>query len=75
VDDNVGSTRDAEILARYIWLAATRYPEYQDSTVCLCLAESIAQAYLIAPSGFEVKEENGEVSLPDLQNALKKWVA
>jgi hypothetical protein len=75
VDDEAGSAKDAEILAWYVWLAAKRYPEYQSSTVCLCLAESIAQAYLIAPSEFEVKTENGAVSLGHLQDALNKWVA
>lgn len=75
VDDLPGSAKDAEMLAWYVWLAAARYPEYQSSTVCVCLAESIAQAYLIAPSEFEVKAENGAVSLDHLQDALNKWVA
>ena len=75
VDDLPGSAKDAEMLAWYVWLAAARYPEYQTSTVCVCLAESIAQAYLIAPSEFEVKAENGAVSLDHLQDALNRWVA
>ena len=75
VDDLPGSAKDAEILAWYVWRAAARYPEYQSSTVCVCLAESIAQAYLIAPSDFELEAESGAVSLDHLQNALNKWVA
>jgi hypothetical protein len=75
IDDEVGSAKDAEILAWYVWLAAKRYPEYHSSTVCLCLAESIAQVYLVAPSEFEVRTENGAVSLGHLQDALNKWVA
>lgn len=75
VDDQAGSAKDAEILAWYVWLAATRYPEYQSSTVCLCVAESIAQVYLVAPKDFEVTTENGSVSLEHLQNALNRWVA
>lgn len=75
IDDQAGSAKDAEMLAWYTWLAATRYPEYQSSTVCLCLAESIAQAYLIAPAEFEVTTQNGAVSLGHLQDALNKWVA
>jgi hypothetical protein len=58
-----------------VWLAAARYPEYQSSTVCVCLAESIGQAYLIAPNEFEVKAEDGAVSLDHLQDALNRWVA
>jgi len=75
VDDLPGSARDAGMLAWYVWLAAARYPEYQSSTVCICLAESIGQAYLIAPKDFEVKAENGTVSLDHLREAVYRWVA
>ena len=75
VDDLAGSAKDAEMLAWYVWLAAARYPEYQSATVCVCFAESIGQAYLIAPDEFGVKAENGAVSLGHLQEALNRWVA
>ncbi len=75
VDDAAGSAQDAEILAWYVWLAALRYPEYRSSTVCLCTAESIGQAYLVAPDEFELKTEDGAVSLDHLQDALNRWVA
>jgi len=75
VDDLTGSAKDAEMLAWYVWLAAARYPEYQSGTVCVCLAESIGQAYLIAPDEFVVKAEDGAVSLDHLQDALNRWVA
>jgi hypothetical protein len=75
VDDVAGSAKDAEILAKYVWLSALRYPEYQSSTVCLCIAESIAQVYLVAPDEFELKTEGGTVSLDRLQDALNRWVA
>jgi hypothetical protein len=48
VDDPKGSAVDAVILARYIWLAAMRYPE-QDRTYCLCVSEYRNSVYLIAP--------------------------
>jgi len=48
VDDPEGSATDALILARYVWLAASRYPEHE-RTFCLCVAESCNSAYLIAP--------------------------
>lgn len=75
IDDLPGSAKDVEMLAWYVWLSAARYPEYQSSTVCLCLAESIAQVYVIAPSEFELQAANGAVSLDRLQEALNKWVA
>jgi hypothetical protein len=44
VDDFEGSAVDAQMLALYVWLAAGRYEEYQRSTVCVCIAESLSQA-------------------------------
>ena len=46
VDDGPGSALDAQILAAYIWFSALRYDEYRRSTVCICLAESISEAYV-----------------------------
>lgn len=50
VDDPENSAIDAVILARYSWLAASRYPE-QRQTICLCVSEFQNSAYLIAPAG------------------------
>lgn len=48
-DDPEGSAVDALILARYIWLSASRYPE-KDRTCCVCISESQNSAYIIAPA-------------------------
>jgi hypothetical protein len=50
VDDPEGSAIDALILARYVWLAAARYPEYEQA-FCLCVSEFRNSAYLICPKG------------------------
>ncbi|MDR3777130.1 MAG: hypothetical protein P4K97_09560 [Terracidiphilus sp.] len=50
VDDPEGSATDALILARYVWLAASRYPEYEQAH-CLCVSEYLNSAYLISPQG------------------------
>jgi len=50
VEDPEGSATDALILARYIGLAVSRYPE-QDQTFCLCVSESLNSAYLIPAAG------------------------
>ncbi len=50
VDDPEGSAIDALILARYIWLAAARYPE-AGQTLCLCVSEYRNAACIIAPQG------------------------
>ena len=50
VDDAEGSAVDALILARYVWLAAARYPEHE-RTACLCVSESRNSVFLISPPG------------------------
>ena len=74
VDDLPGSAADTEMLAPYVWLAATRYAEYQQSTACVCLADSIAQAYLIAPSEFPPWGESEPVSFERSGKALCTWI-
>jgi len=49
-DDPDGSAIDAGILARYVWLAASRYPE-MERTCCVSVAESANSAYVLAPAG------------------------
>jgi hypothetical protein len=48
VDDPENSAIDAMILAHYIWLAACRYPEYEQA-MCLCVCEHLNTAYVVAP--------------------------
>ena len=75
VDDLSGSAADAQMLALYVWLAAYRYPEYQSSTVCVCVAESLSQAYVIAPLEFTLSKETEPVPLDRLGGALRAWIA
>lgn len=75
VEDLPGSALDAQVLALYVWLAASRYNEYQRNTVCLCLAESISQAYVIAPNELALVNENGPVTLAELRSSLNHWMA
>lgn len=74
VDDLQGSAIDARMLALYVWLAATRYQEYRSSTVCVCIAESLSQAYVIAPPEFTLSPQNEPVSLDRLAHALSTWI-
>jgi hypothetical protein len=75
VDDLPGSAKDVEMLALYVWLAAIRYPEYQSSTACVCLAESISQAYVVAPPDFPLWREKYPVPLQRLKALLSAWIA
>ena len=74
VDDLQGSAIDAQMLALYVWLAATRYEEYRSSTVCVCIAECLSQAYVIAPPEFTLSPQNEPVSLDRLGHALRTWI-
>jgi hypothetical protein len=74
VDDTQGSAVDAQMLALYVWLAANRYEEYQRSTICVCLAESISQAYVIAPPEFTLQKETEPIPLVRLGDALRAWI-
>ncbi|KAA6464772.1 hypothetical protein DYQ86_02085 [Acidobacteria bacterium AB60] len=75
VDDVPGSTIDAQILAAYIWLAAARYGEYQSGTACVCIAESLSQAYLVAPPEFPISAQTSRVSVDQLSGALRQWTS
>ena len=75
VDDMPGSAVDAQILALYVWMAAARYEEYQRSTVCVCIAESLSQAYIVAPPEFSLLKEPEPVPLERLSQALHTWIA
>jgi hypothetical protein len=75
VEDLPGSAVDAEMLALYVWLAATRYTEYQRSTACVCLAESLSEAYVVAPQEFPLGHETTPVGLDRLATALRAWIS
>jgi hypothetical protein len=75
VEDLPGSAVDDEMLALYVWLAAIRYTEYQNSTVCVCLAESLSEAYIVAPPEFALGHETEPVALDQLATALRAWIA
>lgn len=75
VDDLPGSTMDAQMLALYVWLAAARYTEYQSSTVCVCIAESLSQAYVVSPPQFSVSAKTGRLPVEQLRHALNEWMA
>jgi hypothetical protein len=75
VEDLPGSALDAEMLALYVWLAAVRHPEYQRSTACVCVAESLSEAYVVAPQEFPLGHETTPVALDRLASALRAWIA
>jgi hypothetical protein len=75
VDDLPGSALDAQVLALYVWLAASRYDEYRRNTVCLCIAENLSEAYVVAPPEFTLWHEAEPVTLDRLRAALIHWLA
>lgn len=75
VDDPEGSSLDAQMLALYVWLAASRYEEYRRATVCVCIAESLSEAYLVAPTEFILVRDAQAVPLERLGAALFAWMS
>jgi len=58
-----------------VWLAASRYEEYRRSTVCVCLAESISQAYIVSPPEFTLSQHTEPIAMDGLNRALRNWIA
>jgi hypothetical protein len=75
VDDLPGSAIDAQILAAYIWLSALRYEEYQRSTVCIGLAESLSEAYVVAPSDFALGKTSEPIPVDAIAESLRLLIA
>jgi hypothetical protein len=75
VDDPQGSAIDAQMLALYVWLSAYRNEEYQHSTVCVCVAESMAQAYVVAPAEFTLPHGGEPIPLDRLRDSLCTWIS
>ena len=69
-DDHEGSAVDALILARYVWLAASRYPE-QEQTCCLCVSESRNSVFLIAPPS---RSPQWSAQYPVHLEDIHKWI-
>jgi hypothetical protein len=73
VDDFEGSALDAQMLALYVWLATSRFDEYR-SAVCICIAESLSQAYIVAPPEFSLIHDPEPITLGRLNDALLQWI-
>ncbi|MGA7339458.1 MAG: hypothetical protein WBE72_01715 [Terracidiphilus sp.] len=71
VDDPVNSAIDAVILARYVWLSASRYPE-QSQTICLCVSEHLHSAYVIPPAGKSLAWSEESAMTPE---DIYHWIA
>jgi hypothetical protein len=74
VDDLPGSAIDAQVLSLYVWLAASRYDEYRNAA-CVCLAESLSEAYVIAPAGFNLFREAQPIPLDRFRSVLTEWLS
>ncbi len=74
VEDLPGSAMDAEMLALYVWLAAMRYDEYARGTACVCVAESLHEAYVVGPAEFPLLQGDKAVSVAALRTMLNAWM-
>ena len=74
VDDPENSAIDAAILARYVWLAACRYPEYS-RTLCLCVSEHLNTAYIVAPPEMDLDTSGARLPRRISSSGSASWVA
>jgi hypothetical protein len=74
VEELAGSALDAQVMMYYTWLAAIRYPEYQQAA-CLCLAVDRPQAYWVVPPDFPISDRAAPVKIEHLASALADWLA
>jgi hypothetical protein len=74
VDDLPGSAIDAQVLSLYVWLAASRYDEYRNAA-CVCLAESLSEAYVIAPPDFSLFREAQPIPVDKFRSCLTEWLS
>ncbi len=73
-DDPENSAIDAAILARYVWLSALRYAEYEQA-ISFCVSEHLNAAWLVAPSGSALDKHQGSMSVHELHDAMQNWLA
>ncbi len=73
-DDPENSAIDAGILARYVWLSALRYPEYEHA-LCVCIAEHLNAAWIVAPPGSELEKGPNSIFPEALHRSVADWLA
>lgn len=73
IADPEGSAIDAQILARYTWLSASRYEEYKNA-VCLCVADAIPAIYAIAPAGHGLFEGTAPMTVEKIRGIIAEWM-
>lgn len=74
VPDPENSAVDAAMLARYVWLAAHRYQDY-DRALCLCVVERLNEIRVIAPAGSSLAGTSGPLSPAEVCAAARSWLA
>lgn len=74
VADPENSAVDAAILAHYIWLAARRYTEF-DQSVCCCISEHLNAMSVIAPQGSSMARLSNSPSAEEVYQAIHTWLA
>jgi len=72
--DPEGSAVDAQILARYVWLAASRFDEYKNA-VCLCVADSLPAIYAITPAGHNLFADSQPMTIERVRRIINEWVS
>jgi hypothetical protein len=56
-------------------LSANRDDEYRRNTACVCVAENLGDAYVVAPPEFALWHEAEAVTLDRLRASMIHWLA
>lgn len=73
VADPENSAVDAAILAHYVWLAARRYTEFEQSACC-CISEHLNAMSVIAPPGTPIEKLGDSASPQEIHHAINAWL-
>jgi hypothetical protein len=74
VDDPENSAVDSVILAYYVWLAAQRYSEYEQS-LCVCVSEHQNMGWVIAPPESTLAGGARQFTSNELSHLITDWLS
>jgi hypothetical protein len=73
IPDPEGSALDASMLARYVWLAARRYREYENA-LCLCVSDHLQAGWVVAPQNSQPEPLRNAYTPLDLHRLVARWL-
>jgi hypothetical protein len=73
-DDPENSAVDSVILAYYVWLAAQRYSEYEQS-LCVCVSEHLNMGWIITSPESALESAPRQLTSNELSRLITDWLS